>query len=155
MANVSSSTTIILKIFFPVFWIAFFGMFSISLLLSDFDYIGGLPAWLFKVVWIGFTFFGIFVMYITVMNLKRVEMDDHFLYATNYRTTYRYPWHNVERLEESNYFLFKILTVHLKEAGTFGKKISFVPGRHNLKDFMAHHPRVAEQFEEKEVEENG
>ena len=77
------------------------------------------------------------------MSIKRIEMDEEYIYATNYFKTFRYPYDSVESVSEQDYLLFKTLSFRLKEDGTFGKKISCIQSQKLYKDFILDHPKVA------------
>lgn len=87
------------------------------------------------------------VLYFSLMQLKRVEVDEHFVYVTNYKDTARYPFHNIEKLEEANYFLFKIVRVYFKESGMFGKKAIFLSNQFRLKEVLAKRSALAALFQ--------
>ncbi len=80
------------------------------------------------------------------MRLKRVELDGEFVYVTNYFKTFRYPYSNVERMDESDYLFFRSMHIHLKEGGNFGKRITFVVSQKLMDDFLKGHPDVARHF---------
>ena len=54
-----------------------------------------------------FLVLGFSILYFTVMNLKRVEADNDFVYITNYLKIFKYPYFNVEKITEKNYGLFR------------------------------------------------
>jgi len=124
--NISSGLTIILKIFFPIFWLVFFGLALLAFLFSKEAFVGGMPILWFRLMLLSFIVTGAAVMYFSIMRLQRVEIDREFLYITNYQKTARYPLHNVEKLEEVSYFLFKVFRVHLRTPGIFGKTPFFL-----------------------------
>ncbi|MEL6636012.1 MAG: hypothetical protein AAFW73_08780 [Bacteroidota bacterium] len=146
MQRVSTSATILLKFFLPTFWMVFFGSIAGALLLSEQDFYGRISIFSIRIGMIGFFLFGVAVLYWSVMRLKRVEMDPHFVYVTNYFKTYRYPYHNIEKMTESDYLFFRSIHIHLKEAGNFGRKITFVVSQKLFKDFLSEHPEIAQQL---------
>ena len=151
MQNVSTSFTVILKFLLPTVWIVFFGAMSITIWFVDTGPVAGMDAGTFRIVLSIFFLLGIAVLYWAVMNLKRVEMDDHFFYATNYFKNIRYPYHQIEKIKEKDYYFFRTIHIFLKQAGQFGKKITFIPGRVNFDEFLAEHPEVVKQLKEKEA----
>lgn len=126
--RISSSLTLFFRIFVPVFWIVFFGAFTIGLLVTS-----QLPPVLdnvyFRVGLVIFYISGLAVLYFTLLRLKRVEIDPNFVYVTNYLKTYRYPFHNIESVRETNLYVFYLATIRFKEKGSFGKKIHFIESR--------------------------
>ncbi len=141
--NVSSNFTIFLKFVIPTFWIIFFGLLLIVVLVSDAVTMSSFSLSTLRIGIVVFYLLGLLILYWAVMRLKRVEMDDAFVYATNYFKTYRYPYHNIEKIEESDYLFFRSIHIYLKEPGKFGKKITFVAHRNRFDNFIKTHP---EQF---------
>ena len=134
--NISSSLTILLKIFFPIFWLMFFGLALIAFLNSSEAYVGGMPILWFRLLLLSFILTGALVMYLTIMKLRRVEVDKDFFYITNYRQTARYPFHNVEHLKEISYWLFKVYKLDLREPGIFGKTSIFLASNNRLQQAL-------------------
>lgn len=148
--NLASNWTLVLKIFLPILWGTFFGLITIAFWFSDEPSVGPMPINSFRLLISSFFFTGMAVMYFSFMQLKRVEADEHFLYVTNYKDTARYPFHNIEKLEEANYFLFKIVRVYFKEPGIFGQKIIFLVNQFRLQEVLKQQTGLAQLFE-KEV----
>ena len=140
MHRISSNLTLLLKIFIPTLWISFFGIFTVAFLLTNVEQLS--TFFYYKmgmlVIFVGFTT----LFYFTTMQLKRVELGKDFVYASNYLKTYRYPYHNVEKMVERDLGLFTLVKIHLKTPGKFGKKISFLLDEAMLKDFLDKHPEM-------------
>ena len=143
MQRISSNATLFLKIFIPTLWIVFFGLFSVAIWLVDVPYFGPLPAMWLKLGLTLFLVLGIGFFYLTLLQLKRVELDELYVYASNYFNTYRYPYHNVEKITERDLALFHIVRIHLKTPGKFGKKMTFLLDETMFKDFLEQHPETA------------
>jgi hypothetical protein len=84
------------------------------------------------------------------MRIKRVEMDEHFFYVTNYFKNVRYPFHQIEKIVEKDYLVFRTVHIYLKETGSFGKKITFVASRDRFNLFLKEHPEVVKELQLKE-----
>ena len=80
------------------------------------------------------------------MQLKRVDMDEDFMYVSNYFKTFRYTYPSIEKIKERDFLLFYTIHVHLKEAGEFGEKIVFISRSKKLDRYLKAHPKVAEQL---------
>lgn len=152
MQRVSSNATLFLKIFIPTIWTVFFGAFSIGVWLVEVPYFGPIPALWMKLGLTAFVLLGIAFFYFTFLKLKRVELDELYVYASNYFRTYRYPFHNIEKITESDLTLFHIVRIHLKVPGNFGKKLVFLLDEPMLEDFFGKYPTVAKTFSELRVE---
>lgn len=150
MQNVSSSFTVILKFALPTCWTVFFGAMSIAVWFVDTGPVAGMDVGTFRIALTIFFFLGIAILFWAVMRIKRVEMDDHFIYVTNYFKNVRYPFHQIEKVKEQDYFFFRTIHIFLKQSGLFGQKITFIPGRVNFDEFLAEHPNVVEEFKTKE-----
>ena len=148
MHRISSNATLFLKIFIPTFWTVFFGAFTIAVLAVDVSYFGPVPAIWMKIGLAAFLLLGVAFFYFTFLRLKRVELDEHFIYASNYLKTYRYPYHNVEKITERDLGLFHIVQIHLKVPGNFGKKLTFLLDEAMFQDFLNKYPGVAVSISE-------
>ena len=143
MQRISSNATLFLKIFVPTVWMVFFGLFSIAVWLVDVPYFGPVPALWMKLGLTVFLLMGIGFFSLTLFRLKRVELDELYVYASNYFKTYRYPYHNIEKITERDLVLFHVVRIHLKTPGNFGKKLTFLLDEAMFKDFLEKHPDLA------------
>jgi len=146
LINLSSNWTLFLKIFLPILYGVFFGLITIAFWFSDQPSVGAMPINSFRLLMSSFFFTGMAVLYFSFIQLKRVGVDEHFLYVTNYKDTARYPFHNIEKVEAANYFLFKIYRVYFKEKGIFGKKISFLGNSFRIGEVMKKRKAIANLF---------
>jgi hypothetical protein len=152
MQNVSSSITVILKFALPTCWIVFFGAMTIAIWFVEIGPVAGMEEGTFRIIMSLFFLLGVAILYWAVMGIKRVEMDEQFFYVTNYFKNIRYPYHQIEKVNEKDYFFFRTIHLILKQPGHFGKKITFIPGRINFDEFLAEHPDVVKQLDGKELE---
>lgn len=140
MERVSTNLTLFYKFFIPVFWLVFVGSITVAALIYSFDYIGNMPAGTFRLIMVFIFLSGALSLYLTLLRLKRVELSEDFVYVTNYFKSFRYPYHNVESIQVSRFLFFQVATVRLREAGSFGKSILFIPSSQRFKLFFAEHP---------------
>ncbi len=61
-------------------------------------------------------------------------------FVSNYWKTYAYHYDDIERIEEKNYGLFKLITIHLRAKGKLGRRITFIPSYKNYEHFISEHP---------------
>ena len=144
MERVSTNATLFYRLFLPIFWIVFFGAFTLAVFITNRDLYGEIPG---NYMRLGSAFFyitGVVVLYFTLMKLKRVEMDKEFIFVTNYIKHYRYPWHNVESIHEQNFLFLKLVTITLKTPGSFGKKFVFAASHQLYAGFWEEHPELKE-----------
>lgn len=135
MKRLSSSATLLLKLFLPVFWTVFFGSFVVALLLFD-GYNPMINSIYFKTGIILFYFSGLLIIYFTFWKLRRVEVDSDYFYVTDYFKTVRIPFPLVRKITELNFVLFSTMTIHLKQKGYFGKKITLIQSKQKVDDFL-------------------
>jgi len=143
MQRISSNATLFLKIFIPTFWMVFFGAFTIAIWSVEVPYFGPIPAIWMKLGLTAFLVLGVTFFYFTLLNLKRVELDELYVYASNYYKTYRYPYHNIEKITERDMALFHVVRIYLKVPGNFGKKLTFLLDEDMFQDFLNKYPAVA------------
>lgn len=147
MQHVSSSLTLFLKYGFPVGWSVFFGAMTLTFWLVDgINVVAGLPLGTFRIILTVSFLLGLLLLYWALMRIKRVEMDEHFFYVTNYFKNVRYPYHQIEKVAEKDYYFFKTIHIYLKQAATFGKKISFIASRDRFDNFLKEHPEIVEHL---------
>ena len=147
MQHVSSSLTLFLKYGFPIGWIVFFGAMTAAFwLIGDINVVAGLPIGKFRLIITAFFLSGVLLLYWSVMRIKRVEMDEQFFYVTNYFKNVRYPYHQIEKIVEKDYLLFRTVHIYLKQAATFGKKITFIASRDRFNIFLKDHPEVVKEL---------
>ncbi|HFA49292.1 MAG TPA: hypothetical protein ENJ95_09770 [Bacteroidetes bacterium] len=146
MHRISSNATLFLKIFIPVFWTVFFGAFTLAVLLSNVKQFPLFDFFYFKMGLLAFFLGGAALMYFTIIQLKRVELGPQHLYASNYFKTYRYPFDSIEKITDRDLGLFRLVKIHLKKKGRFGKKITFISDEAMLNDFFDKNPNVEKIF---------
>ena len=143
MQRVSSNLTLIFRIFIPTFWIVFFGAFTIAVFLLDRPYYGGIPGLTFKIGAVVFYLSGLLSFYLTLFQLKRVELSKEQVYVTNYFKHIKYPFEEVEKIEESDIGVLKTATIFLKGKGSFGSTLTFIVNRKLYNQFWDLHPKLA------------
>ncbi len=147
MFQLSSSTTLALKIFLPCLWLAFFGAFLIAVLLLDDPYIMGFPMLFFRVGLTSFLLLGFVFFYFTTLKLKRVDANETHLFVSNYFKNFRYSFESIEKISVTDYSVLHLATLTLVEAGSLGKKMVFILSQRNLKRFLEVHPDKTALFE--------
>lgn len=124
----STGTTLFWRVFIPVFGTVFLTGFVLAFWLVDDEELY-LP---FHILWprllLALLLAGwVWLVRRTFWRLKRVDADDTHIYVTNYWTTLRYPWQDVERIEEKKRLARRVIHFHLRAPGYFGQVISFLP----------------------------
>lgn len=127
--RISSSITLLLRLFFPVFWLVFFGAFTVAVVFFSQEDMPMFQTTGFRLGMVLFYAIGALFLFFTVLKLKRVEVDQDFVYVTNYFKNFRYPYHQIKKISVVNLFFFQLTTLHLKEKGSFGKRIYFLQSK--------------------------
>lgn len=140
MHQVSSNLTLFFKFFIPIFWIAFFGALTVAVFIQEVDYFENIPAFLFRLGMLVFLILGTLLLAFTFLRLKRVEMGQDYVYVTNYFKTVRYTWDSIATIQVSDWLLLKTARLELKEAGVFGRRISFILSRKRFRAFALSNP---------------
>lgn len=140
MQRISSNFTLILKILIPTFWISLFTLFTIAVFVSSRDTLPIFHQPVFRWGWVVIYVGMITVMYLTVMQLKRLEMDDTKMLISNFFKTYITGFENINKVHISNYALFKIATIHFNEKTKLGKKASFLLSKPRYMEFLQMYP---------------
>lgn len=144
--RLSSNATLFLRIVIPTFWIVFFGLLIVAILLFDPEDNPFMNNPIVKYsLASGFLIF-LFIMYRTIMQLKRVDADKEHLYVSNYFKTYRYKLHDIETIKEIDFGAFIIVRIVLKQKGAFGDTIPFLLNKPTFDDFIHHHPECGQYF---------
>lgn len=147
MQHVSSNLTLVLKIFFPIFWLVFFGLLAVSAWVVSPENGGALARWDIRLTVTAIFTTGAALLYFTLWKLRRVEMDNDNVFVTDYFKTVRYPWSNVARMVRQQFFFFPIIHIYLHTPGSFGKRIVFLASRSRWKLFLEAFPDVAARVE--------
>ncbi|MEL6987571.1 MAG: hypothetical protein AAGK97_07040 [Bacteroidota bacterium] len=142
MTRVSSSLTIVLKIFLPLFWIVFFACFAVGTLFSK-D-IPLLSMTSFKIGVVAFLVIGILFFWLTTFKLQRVEMGNEKFYVTNYFKHFQYTYDSIEKIKQNNWLLFNTITIVLKQKGQLGKKITFLESSKRFQNFLEENANLFE-----------
>ncbi len=148
--RISSNLTLFFKFFLPIFWVVFFGAFTVAVFAYDYEYYGNIPGKAMR--WGTFLFYagGVTLIVMTLWRLKRVETGADFFYITDYFRHRKYPFTGVAKLTETNLFLFKIVNIHFNAAGTFGKRIFFIASGQSYRKFLNEHPELEAAWMEEE-----
>ncbi len=126
MIRISSSFTLVLSIFIPVFWFVFFGSLCLFFVLQDPE---DLPLSNPRPIKLGFIafylFFGFCISYF-LFQLRRVELDDSHIYITNYFKTIKLPLDQVDTFSTIHLIGMYRVKVRLAYKSSLGKNIRFI-----------------------------
>lgn len=147
MFQLSSSTTLFYKFFFPCIWLAFFSTFLVSVLILDDSNVGGFPIDLFAAGLSVFLILGFVFFYFTVFRLKRIDANGTDFFISSYFKNFKYPSSNVEKIKIRDLGIVVLGTLTLVAEGSFGRKIFFLMSERNVKKFLEAYPELEALFE--------
>jgi len=141
--TISSAQTFFQKWLLPTVWIIGFGLATCGLWLDAFRGQNNAPPpdwmkWQFLVIWLVASAFLVWWS----GRIKRVQVDDEALYASNYWSEVHIPLAEVDRITESRWCNPPTVTIHLRPLSPYGDRIVFIP-KTRWWPFGAH-PIVAE-----------
>lgn len=137
MIRISSSLTLVLSIFIPVFWFVFFGSLCLFFVLQDPEDLPFSNPRPFKIGFITFYLFFGFCIYYFLFQLRRVELDDTHIYITNYFKTIKLPLDQVEAISTIHAFGLNRVKIRLAFKSSLGKKIRFICDQARLDYFKS------------------
>lgn len=123
MTLLTSTMTLVFRIFVPVFWMVLWGSLTLfSWMTADEDIPSSQPQ-LFRIFFTITFLVGMLIIYWAFYPLKRVEWDGKYFYITNYFKTIRYfPEHT--KIIRSRKRLGRIfIQIQFQDQTVFGKKI--------------------------------
>jgi hypothetical protein len=142
MQRVSSNLTIFFKLFIPTVWIVFFSIFTASIFLVNEQTIPLLTSPAFRYPFLAVYIIFLLLIYFTLIQLKRVELDDHAYYVSNYFKTFKLIYEDIESISIVPLSRLQLTTFRLKAKGSFGKKITFLASKQLWDLFLDAHPDV-------------
>ena len=139
--RVSSSWTLMYKIFLPTVWIVFFGVLTLFTLFSggirSLPYHLAVQGTMLLVFLAGFAF-----LWFTFMDLKRVELTEENFYVTNYFKTFRYTYDSLKDIRELKFLWINITVFEFVQKSSFGSKVYFIQRKQVWNEFIDQHPNV-------------
>jgi hypothetical protein len=145
--RVSSNITLFLKLFIPTGWGVFFTLFTASLFLVDEVSLPFLTAPIFKYPFLAAYLLFFFLIYKTLMQLKRVELGDEFYIVSNYFKTYRFLYKDIKTIDIIKLGRLQLVTFTLLAPGSFGKRIHFVASKSLWNLCLTDNPAIQEAIQ--------
>lgn len=142
MQRLSSNLTLFFKLFIPTGWVSFFGLFLLVIFVVDTTDKPLLASQFFRIGFVTFFIIFLTLIYFTIYQLKRVETQERYIFVTDYFKTIKFPFENIDRISSMDLFLFKVVWLHLKSKGIFGRRIPFIAKKTNFKSFEMQNPEL-------------
>lgn len=151
MHRVSTNFTLLLKLFLPTFWAVFFGLFTLFVLFYTQNEI-----LFFQNIWVKLSvlsFYLVFFLffYFTLWQLKRVEMSEQEYHISNYFSTYRLVYDDIQSVSELFFFKWILVRITLKGKASFGRKIYFLASKDLYENVMILYPELGKKWDELKV----
>jgi hypothetical protein len=146
MTRISSNLTLVFRLFIPVFFAAFYGVFTIVTWIGNPEDLGYLGQPLFRYSNTAFFFSAATILFLTVWKLKRIEFTETHIYVTNYFKTYRYVLEDIASMNKTNLFLFSTLTIKFHSRTYFGKSVVCMIAPANYKNWANQNESLIERL---------
>ncbi len=146
MHQISSSRTLIIRIFFTTFYLVFFGVGSLAFWFTDAENIMIYKLMPFRILFIILFLGGILIFRKTAWRLMRIDIDEEYVYVSNYFKTARYKFDYIERIEEHNSLGRKTVRFYLTGEGVFGNVIRFLPDKIRYVRFFKENPNLKDKY---------
>ena len=131
---VSNPVSFFLKFIFAPLWIVGVGILAIMRIPTAWG------DWFLPFFWLVTTP----LIYSMYGRIKKVEIDQSYLYLSDFRRSIQVPWSSVAGIVETKWLNFRPIWVRFNEPTQFGKEIVFIPYYERL-GFGRSHP-VAEEL---------
>jgi hypothetical protein len=131
--TVSIPVSFFLKFVFAPLWIIGVGVLAIMRVPTIFG------DWFLPIFWLVTTP----LIYSIYGRIKKVEIDQDFLYLSDFRRSFQVPWSAVSAVVENKWLNFRPIWIRFKQPTQFGNEILFIPYYERL-TFGGSHPVVEE-----------
>lgn len=146
MHQISSSWTLFTRIFFTTFYLVFFGVGSIAFWFTDAENVMMYNLLPFRVIFLIMFLLGIVFFRMTVWKLMRIDIDEEYVYVSNYFKTARYKFDYISKIEERVSWGRKVIRFDLTGAGVFGTQIRFIPDKIRYERFFKENPNLKDKY---------
>lgn len=143
--TLSSAQTFLMKFIFPSLWLVGFATATVVLFTTG----GGgdaprsPPLAELKWFFLAATVLGGAFLYWGCMRLKRVEIDDQWVYISNFVRETRVPLRDIEDVSENRWINIRPVTIGFRRDTEFGPRVTFMP-KTRFRGFWQAHPVVGE-----------
>ena len=138
MNRLSSNFTLFYKMFIPIIYFTFIGAIAFVVAFVNIEENAIFGSWTVKFIFLTFFVLMLLLMWFTIADLKRVELEGEYLYVTNYFNTYRYHISGVEKIKTYELGIFEVISLHMKTRTKMGKKIRFLSESSEVGSVLQH-----------------
>jgi hypothetical protein len=139
-ADISSRTTFIYKFIFPAVWIPLMGAALFAAVGNPNKITGSDESFALAMEALWIIAFAILLRF--GIPLKRVQLRDGRIYASNYRHEIEIAPSEIERITQNVWVNIRPITLHLRHETDFGRRIRFIPPSRLILTFWKEDPLV-------------
>jgi hypothetical protein len=139
-ADISSRTTFVYKFIFPAVWIPLMGAMTFAVARAP-NRINGAEksgVLVMELLWV--VVCALLLRF--AIPLKRVQLRDGRIYASNYRREIEIAPSEIERITQNVWINVRPITLHLRHETAFGSRIRFIPPSRLILTFWNEDPLV-------------
>ncbi|HEY4407776.1 MAG TPA: hypothetical protein VGN55_24250 [Xanthobacteraceae bacterium] len=133
-----------MKFIFPIFWITIFGGFTFAAWTARLVDNQGVPLAKMKYNLLFGLIMGSLLILLSIARLKRIRVDGHSIYISNYRKEISIPLGAIVDITEYWWFNPTLINIHFRSETEFGNKITFTPQQRRPFLTWGPHPTVVE-----------
>ncbi len=143
--NLSSAWTFVAKFVLPVIWISAIGLGTILLWTGGLhDSRKAMPPPHLKFIFLAAWVLGsAFILWVNA-GLKRVRVDEHQLYVSNYAREIRIPFTEIIDVKQNRWLNSRPVTIYFRHTTDLGDKATFIPKMNIRIQFWRIDPVVVE-----------
>jgi hypothetical protein len=144
--TVSSRWTFLLKLALPLFWLIVMGGICLIINFSPLENIQKpFNPLIAKILFSSFYISVIIFLFIFFGKSKWVGISITHLYVSNFFHSFKYTLESVSKIEEKNFYIFKLIKVEFHQATKFGDSIFFIKSYY-WDYFLKKHPEVKNEL---------
>lgn len=142
MIRLSSGWTLLLRLFFPVFYLVFMGAFTAVSIIQGGEVSPVFTTWTYRLGMVGLSIIGVLIIRFTVWRLLRLDASSTHFFITNYFKTFRYSWESIESIQPIPWLFWTFIKIRLKEKGSLGQDLYILLEKRLWNQYLDAHPDV-------------
>jgi len=142
MIRLSSGWTLLLRLFFPVFYLVFMGAFTVATIIQGAEVSPVFTTWIYRIGMVSLLLLGLLTIRFTVWRLLRLDASPTHFFITNYFKTFRYSRESINTIYPFNILFWQFIKIRLKEKGSFGQNLYVLLERSLWVQYLDAHPEL-------------
>jgi hypothetical protein len=123
MTRLSSGWTLLLRLFFPVFYVVFMGAFTAATIIQGGEVSPVFSTWIYRIGMLTLLVLGVLTIRFTVWRLLRLDATATHFFITNYFKTFRYSRESIQAIYPFKIIFWNFIKIRLKEKGSLGQNL--------------------------------